>query len=84
MCWAEVFHQHRINGLPLPNPAPHPHDVKFDESTWRIVVHGPMTEQEILHWEKMSDRVQHAKECIEVSHKMLADPEHQKIRDWIE
>ena len=73
-----------MNGLPLPNPTPHPDDVRFDENTGKIVVHGPMTEEEKLRWEAMSDRVQHAKECISESLSMLADPEHQNIKDWIE
>jgi len=51
--WEEVFEQYRSKGLPLPNPAPHPHDLQFDEATSAITIIGPQNEAEKLKWEKV-------------------------------
>ena len=84
MYWGEIFQQHRMGGLPLPNPAPHPDDVKFDERTGKIAVHGPITEEDKIRWEAMSDRVQCAKESITECQSLLAKPEHHCIRNGLE
>jgi hypothetical protein len=84
MYWEEIFYEHRRNSLPLPKPAPHPHDVKFDTITGKISVRGPMTREEQVNWEAMSDRVECAKESIAEYQILLNDPKHLGIKHWVE
>ena len=80
MFWDQIFYEHRIKGLPLPNPAPHPDDVKFDTATGQIIFTGPTTESEKVKWENLSDRLQAFEEPIAELEKLLADPKNEKIK----
>jgi hypothetical protein len=80
MFWDQIFYEHRIKGLPLPNPAPHPDDVKFDTATGQIIFTGPTTESEKVKWENLSDRLQAFEESIAELEKLLADPKNEKIK----
>jgi len=82
--WEEVFEQFRAKGLPLPNPAPHPHDLQFDEATSAITIIGPQNEAEKLKWEKVSDSLQRLEESIAELQIMREDPENSDITNLID
>ena len=82
--WEAVFDQYRMRGLPLPNPAPHPHDLQFDEATGAITIIGPQNEAAKLKWEKLSDSLQGVEDSIAALQKLSADPTNQDIKHLIE
>ena len=82
--WEEVFEQYRAKGLPLPNPAPHPHDLQFDEATGAITIIGPQNEAEKLKWEKISDDLQSVEDSIADLKKFSSDPKNRDIKHLIE
>ena len=82
--WEEIFEQYRAKGLPLPNPAPHPHDLPFDEATGAITIIGPQNEAEKLKWEKLSDDLQGVEDSIADLKKLRADPKNEDIKRLIE
>ena len=82
--WEEVFEQYRANGLPLPNPAPHPHDLQFDEATGAITIIGPQNEAQKLKWEKLSDDLQDIEGSIADLEKLSADPKNRDIKHLID
>jgi len=82
--WEQVFEQHRANGLPLPNPAPHPHDLQFDEATGAITIIGPQNEAQKLKWEKASESLQRLEESIAELQIMREDPENCDIKHLID
>ena len=82
--WEEVFEQYRANGLPLPNPAPHPHDLQFDEATGAITIIRPQNEAQKLKWEKVSDSLQRLEESITELQIMREDPENCDIKHLID
>ena len=82
--WEEVFEQYRAKGLPLPNPAPHPHDLQFDEATGAITIIGPQNEAQKLKWEKLSDDLQRVEDSIADLQKLSSDPKNRDIKHLIE
>ena len=82
--WEEVFEQYRAKGLPLPHPAPHPHDLHFDEATGDITIIGPQNEAAKLKWEKLSDDLKGIEDSIAELHKIGADPKNKDIKHLIE
>jgi len=82
--WEEVFEQCIAKGLPLPNPAPHPHDLQFDEATGAITIIGPQNEAQKLNWEKGSDSLQRLEESIAELQIMREDPENCDIKHLID
>jgi len=82
--WEEVFEQYRAKGLPLPNPAPHPHDLQFDETTGAITIIGPQNEAQKLKWEKLSDDLHSVEDSIADLQKLGADPKNEDIKHLIE
>ena len=82
--WEEIFEQYRAKGLPLPNAAPHPHDLQFDEATGAITIIGPRNEAEKLKWEKLSDDLQGVEDSIADLKKLRADPKNEDIKRLIE
>ena len=82
--WEEIFEQYRAKGLPLPNPAPHPHDLQFDEKTGDITIIGPQNEKEKLKWDDLSDRLQSLEESLAELQQFSADSKNEKIKHLIE
>ena len=82
--WEEVFEQYRAKGLPLPNPAPHPHDLQFDEATGAITIIGPQNEAQKLKWEQASDSLQRLEGSIAELQSMREDPENCDIKHLID
>ena len=82
--WEEIFEQYRAKGLPLPNPAPHPHDLQFDEKTGDITIIGPQNEKEKLKCDDLSDRLQSLEESLAELQQFSADSKNEKIKHLIE
>ena len=80
----EVFYTHRSKGLPLPNPAPHPDDVRFYAATGNIIITGPTSEEASLKWEPLYDKTQSFDTSIEELHRLAADPENADIKHRID
>ena len=84
MFWDEVLYNHRIKGIPLPNPPPHPDDVKFDAATGQIIITGPTTESDKEKWENLSDRLDAYEKSIAELEKLWAGTTNENIKRIIE
>lgn len=51
--WEEVIERAERNGLPAPEPLPHPDDVIIDVRTSQVRYEGPLTKEEKRHWDRL-------------------------------
>lgn len=84
MQWDQIFQEHRIRGLPVPNPTPHPDDIKLDPSTGKIIFIGPASEASRTKWEALSDRLQSMEFSLKELQKLKEDPENTHIKHLID
>ena len=82
--WEDRLLHCRATGQPIPNPAPHPDDLRFNPQTGDVTCVGPINEADRTRWETTSDRVQSLGSSIEESKKELEDPANADLKHWIE
>ncbi len=59
----EIEHCHR-RGLPVPQPIPHPDDIRINFNTGEIRITGPFCKEDIPKWEKLKARKRECDEAI--------------------
>ena len=82
--WEDRLIHCRQTGEPIPNPAPHPDDLRFDPQTGDVTCFGPINEADRIRWERTSDRVQMLEKAIEDGKKELEDPANTNLKYWLE
>lgn len=82
--WEDQLLHCRKTGEPIPNPAPHPDDLRFNPQTGDVTCVGPINEADRIRWERTSDRVQRLESSIEEGKKELEDPANANLKHWIE
>jgi hypothetical protein len=55
--WEGEIRRRKALGLEVPNPVPHPEDIRVDMATGTIVIKGPMTPEEKVSWDHLWDQV---------------------------
>lgn len=82
--WEEEIKRHKMQGLPPPDPVPHPDHIKIDLSTGQVLITGPFTEGEKAKWDKLKKRREDAREAIKICEEELKDRKNKKYKEMIE
>jgi hypothetical protein len=69
--WEKEIARCKQQGLPLPEPLPHPDDIKVNKRTGRVTVEGPMTPDEKSDWDMLRKRKAECIFAIEIGQKLL-------------
>jgi hypothetical protein len=82
--WEQELERRASLGTSGPEPLPHPDDIIIDMRTGQVVVHGPMTKEEKVEWDRMYARVE---ECDREIEELTADlklRKYKRYRQFIE
>jgi phosphate uptake regulator len=82
--WEEEIRLRKMQGLPPPEPVPHPDHIKIDLSTGQVVITGPFTKEEKVKWDKLKKRKADAIKAIKAYEEDLKDPKNKKYKHIIE
>jgi hypothetical protein len=82
--WEEEIRLRKMQGLPPPEPVPHPDHIKIDLSTGQVVITGPFTKEEKVKWDKLKKRKADAIKAIKAYEEDLKDPKNKKYKEIIE
>ena len=82
--WERELERRRALGIKAPDPIPHPDDIIIDMRTGEARVHGPMTKEEKVVWDRLRQRLDDSIQEIEELKKLAADPETASYRQVIE
>jgi hypothetical protein len=82
--WERELERRRALGTKAPDPIPHPDDIIIDMKTGEAHVHGPMTKEEAVVWDRLRLRLDDSIEEIEAMKKLAEDPESESYRQAIE
>ena len=55
LSWAEIFEQCDRDGVPRPDPLPHPDDLAFSARTGEVFYNGPFDDAEKADWNKFAE-----------------------------
>jgi hypothetical protein len=78
--WEAELKRCEDQGLPMPEPLPHPDDVLIDFRTGAVRMAGPVTKEEKAAWDKLIARRDDSQaEVIECARLETEDPEHAKF-----
>lgn len=62
--WTERIKHCEENGLPIPDPIPHPDDIIVDPRNGGVRIEGPQTEEQKAHYERAYARREEAQENV--------------------
>ena len=62
--WTSEIDRCEKNGLPIPEPLPHPDDIIVDPSNGDVRIHGPQTKEQKAHYDKAIARRIEAQEDV--------------------
>ncbi len=82
--WEEEIRLRKMQGLPPPEPVPHPDHIKIDLSTGQVLITGPFTPEEKVKWDKAKKRKADAIKAIKTYEEDLKDPKNKKYKHIIE
>lgn len=63
--WEEVIERCKQQGLPVPEPIPHPDHIEIDSRTGLVHIRGPKNKEDKVRWEKLRQRKIESLEAIE-------------------
>lgn len=81
--WDKEIEHCRKLGQPLPQPIPHPDDIRINFNTGEVRITGPFCKEDVLPWEKMRARKKECEEAIAEYWKDFRAEKDPKIRDII-
>ena len=79
--WEKEIERCQRQGLPVPEPVPHPSHIVIDMSTGRAVINGPFTPEEKIVWDNARARKLEAQKEIKNIHRMLRNPKNADIEE---
>lgn len=83
--WDEELDRRKRLGITgLPDPIPHPDHIEIDFRTSRVRIHGPMTKEHKVRWDKLRARKREALEAIaqykiDIEACANSDPDHARF-----
>jgi hypothetical protein len=69
--WEEVIERCKQQGLPVPEPIPHPDHIEIDFRTGLVHIRGPQSKEDKARWDKLRQRKIDALEAIAEARKEL-------------
>ncbi len=82
--WERELEHRKAHGVIAPDPIPHPDDIVIDMKTGEAHIHGPMTKEENVVWDRLRKRLDDSLEAIQELKKLAAAPETGSYRQPIE
>ena len=82
--WEREIEHCRTLGLPIPQPIPHPDDIRINFNTGEVRMTGPFCKEDIPKWERARARKKECDEAITEYWKELKTEKDSGIRAFIE
>ena len=82
--WEREIEHCKRQGLPIPEPLPHPDDITINFSTGEVIVRGPWTKEDKLVWDRLRKRLDDSEQEIAELKRIAADPKSADYRHIVE
>ena len=74
--WENTLEKNKLLKIHEPEPLPHPDDIIIDMKTGKVTIHGPITREEKIEWDKNLKRLRECEKEIVSLQAMSEDPKH--------
>jgi hypothetical protein len=82
--WERELERRRNCGETGPEPIPHPDDIDIDMKTGQVEIHGPMTREEKVNWDRARGfKVEHAEFIAELEAMVATRPKDKRLRKML-
>ena len=82
--WEEEIERCKRQGLPIPNPVPHPDHIEIDSRTGLVHIRGPLNKEDKVQWDKLRKRKMAAREAISEMRKEMRKIKGPKLKSIYE
>jgi hypothetical protein len=82
--WEQEIDRCKRQGVPVPEPLPHPDDIIIDMKTGEAIIRGPWTKEDKVTWDSLAKRRDACDEEIREIKKLVVDPESAKYRHLLQ